>query len=80
VARALGGAAQTRPHAPQFDGSLDTSAQAPVQRVVPAAQVLLQCPPEQTVPSEQTVPHAPQFVLVVIGVSQPFATRPSQSE
>ncbi len=60
---------QKTPHAPQFDGSLDTSTQRAPQHAVPGGHItppqrgaLMQRPWSQLCPGAQTLPHAPQLV------------------
>ncbi len=50
---------QTVPHAPQFIGSLDISAHAPLQAVSPCWQP--HDPAVHVEPVGHVVPHAPQF-------------------
>jgi hypothetical protein len=53
---------QTWPQLPQFAALVLRSTQDPPQLVVPAAQLVTHCPPEQTRPLH-VCPHEPQFVL-----------------
>ena len=78
---ALATPGHTVPHMPQLAVSVEKLAQTPVaaQYVVPAGQELTQLEPAQRVPAVQAVPHMPQFVLVVVEVSQPSAGLPLQS-
>jgi hypothetical protein len=55
-----------RPQAPQLDGSLRGSTQAPPQLVRGEAQVVAQVPPEHTCPLEHARPQAPQWALSVL--------------
>jgi hypothetical protein len=58
---------QTTPHAPQFEGSSETSRQIPSQRTCPPKQPSLpvQVPLTHVVPELQTFPQAPQLLLSV---------------
>jgi hypothetical protein len=53
------------PQSPQLSGSELTSTQLEPHWVVPVAQVSEQTPPEQTLPSPQTLPHKPQLLALV---------------
>jgi hypothetical protein len=75
---AFGGVGHTCPHAPQFDGSVANVTHAPAQYDVGGAQTELHTPAEHTVPGAHARPHAPQSMFVVVGVSQPLASVPSQ--
>lgn len=77
--RAFAAIGQTRPHAPQLDASVLRLKHPLPQAVVPEAQVLPQVAIEHTSPRPHTVPQRPQFVLVVVAVSHPLTTSPSQS-
>lgn len=66
------------PQVPQFARSDVVFTHVPAQYDVGALQTLPQCPPEQTVPGEHTVPHMPQCVFVVRAVSHPLTGLPSQ--
>ena len=74
----------TVPHMPQFAVSLWKFAHTPLaaQYVVPdgheLTQLELPAAPAQCVPAAQVVPQVPQLVFVVVDVSQPLATLPSQ--
>jgi len=77
---ALGPEGHTVPQAPQWSGSLATLAQVPAQLRSPVWQLTPHWPAEHTVPLGQTVPQAPQLVLLVLVLtSQPLAALPSQS-
>lgn len=73
VGRALAREGHTVPQTPQLVTSLASVAQVPllVQYAVPLGQVLTQLTPAQRIPDVQRMPHAPQFVFVLMGVSQP---------
>ena len=58
---------------PQWSGLVARLKHEPEQKVVGEAQVLAHLPAVHTVPAPQTMPQAPQFVLVVTSVSQPAA-------
>ena len=77
---ALGPAGHAVPQAPQWSGSLARLVQVPAQLRCPVWQLTPHWPAEHTVPLGQTVPQAPQLVLLVLVLtSQPLAASPSQS-
>ena len=81
---AVCGSAQTVPHAPQFDGSMEVFEQyvagATPQVTRGDAQVVPHTPPEHTRPAVHVTPHAPQFALsVCVLTSQPSMATPLQS-
>lgn len=56
-------AAQGRPQAPQFIGSLRVSTQTPPQRTCPAGHAPApQRPAAQAIPAGQVMPQTPQFI------------------
>ena len=57
-ARQLVPAPHTRPHEPQFEGSVDVSTHVPPHRVAPSH---VQAPPLQNCPAPHTTPQRPQF-------------------
>jgi hypothetical protein len=57
----LNGTGQAIPHAPQCNGELLVSAQAPPQSIFPPVHVLVQAPSEHTCPVGHALPHFPQF-------------------
>lgn len=81
VAPPLTGASQTVPHVPQSFGFFDVSTQpSGLHFVVGDAHVVVQLPPEQTLPDAHFVPHVPQLPRsVASSASHPFFTSPSQS-
>jgi hypothetical protein len=71
-----------RPQPPQLVTSLPVSTQLIPQRVWPPTQPLEHMPArvsQMGVESEHALPHIPQLLMVLSGVSQPLAAIPSQS-
>ena len=64
-------------HAPQSEGSVVRSTQAPLQSVSPDAQVVVHTPAEQTWPVAQAMAQAPQlFGSLSVSVQTPLQRRP----